>query len=127
MDLLLTFGSDTTSPAGQRRLRRVVRLCEGPRPTGPEIRLRGRRRREDNLKLLYELDQIIDSDTDNIRLHQLPADGFNYVRTFGIAHLVLCRSMMFAARPTGECEFLPHAPFGTGSTHTTRRSHRSRM
>ncbi|MFJ5279836.1 MULTISPECIES: CRISPR-associated endonuclease Cas2 [Streptomyces] len=29
MDLLLTFDSDTTSPAGQRRLRRVVRLCEG--------------------------------------------------------------------------------------------------
>jgi CRISPR-associated protein Cas2 len=87
MDLLLAYDVDTTSPAGRRRLRRVAKLCEGH---GLRVQKSVFEIVADDrslLKLLHDLDQIIDTDTGSIRLYRLPPDGFSHVQTFGIAQI----------------------------------------
>ncbi|MFJ3402187.1 CRISPR-associated endonuclease Cas2 [Streptomyces microflavus] len=87
MDLLLAYDVDTTSPAGRRRLRRVAKTCEGH---GLRVQKSVFEIVADDktvLRLLYDLGQIIDTDTDSIRLYRLPPDGFNHVQTLGIAHV----------------------------------------
>jgi CRISPR-associated protein Cas2 len=87
MNLLLTYDVDTTSPTGQRRLRRVAKLCEGHglRVQKSVFEILGEEKTL--LKLLHDLDQIIDSDTDSIRLYRLPADGLSHVQVLGIAQI----------------------------------------
>ncbi|MFD1828358.1 CRISPR-associated endonuclease Cas2 [Streptomyces desertarenae] len=87
MDLLLTYDVDTTSPAGRRRLRRVAKLCEGHGLRVQKSVFEIIADEKTLLKLLHDLDQIIDTDTDSIRLYRLPADGFNHVQTLGIAQI----------------------------------------
>ncbi|MFJ5266763.1 CRISPR-associated endonuclease Cas2 [Streptomyces sp. NPDC088387] len=87
MDLLLTYDVDTTSPAGRRRLRRVAKLCEGH---GLRVQKSVFEIVTDDKSLLLLLDQlsdIIDPDTDSIRLYRLPHDGFDSVQTLGIAQV----------------------------------------
>ncbi|MFI0233386.1 CRISPR-associated endonuclease Cas2 [Streptomyces sp. NPDC017086] len=87
MDLLLTYDVDTTSPAGQRRLRRVAKLCEGHGLRVQKSVFEIVADEKTLLTLLHDLDQIIDSDTDSIRLYRLPVDGFDHVQTLGIAQV----------------------------------------
>ncbi|KAF4405595.1 CRISPR-associated endonuclease Cas2 [Streptomyces lycii] len=41
----------------------------------------------DLLKLLAEVEYIIDSDLDNVRVYRLPHDGLTQVRTLGVAQI----------------------------------------
>lgn len=87
MDLLLTYDVDTTSPEGRRRLRRVAKLCEGH---GLRVQKSVFEIVTDDktlLQLLARLDDIIDTDTDSIRLYRLPANGFDNVQTLGTAQV----------------------------------------
>lgn len=87
MDLLLAYDVDTTTPAGRRRLRHVARLCEGH---GLRVQKSVFEIAADDtslLRLLHELDGIIDTDTDSIRLYRLPHNGFNTVQTLGTARV----------------------------------------
>ncbi|MFH8886270.1 CRISPR-associated endonuclease Cas2 [Streptomyces californicus] len=87
MDLLLAYDVDTTTPAGRRRLRRVAKTCEGH---GLRVQKSVFEIVADDkavLRLLHDLEQIIDTDTDSIRLYRLPPDGFNHVQTLGTAQV----------------------------------------
>lgn len=87
MHLLLTYDVDTTTPAGRRRLRHVAKICEGH---GLRVQKSVFEIVTDDttlLRLLHELDNTINTDTDSIRLYRLPHNGFNDVQTLGIAQV----------------------------------------
>lgn len=84
-DILVTYDVDTTSPEGRRRLRRVAKLCEGYGLRVQKSVFEIVADDKDQLKLLNEIEHIIDSETDSIRLYRLPHDGFNDVHTLGTA------------------------------------------
>ncbi|MGW0710515.1 CRISPR-associated endonuclease Cas2 [Streptomyces sp. NPDC002643] len=87
MDLLLTYDVDTTSPAGRRRLRRVAKLCEGHGLRVQKSVFEIVADDKSLLRLLAQLSDTIDPDTDSIRLYRLPPGGFDSVQTLGIAQV----------------------------------------
>jgi CRISPR-associated protein Cas2 len=85
MDLVLLYDVDTTSLEGQRRLRRIARLCEG---YGIRVQKSVFEIVADYaglLKLLDRADRIIDPTADSIRVYRLPVQGFDTVMTLGTA------------------------------------------
>ncbi|MCX5078935.1 CRISPR-associated endonuclease Cas2 [Streptomyces sp. NBC_00424] len=85
MELLLTYDVDTTRPEGRRRLRRVAKLCEGH---GVRVQKSVFEILTDDktlLKLMYDLEDMIDAETDSIRIYRLPHAGTEDVHTLGIA------------------------------------------
>ncbi|EXU61841.1 MULTISPECIES: CRISPR-associated endonuclease Cas2 [unclassified Streptomyces] len=87
MDILLTYDVDTTSPEGRRRLRRVAKLCEGHGLRVQKSVFEIVTDYQTLLQLLDRLNDIIDIDTDSIRLYRLPREGFDDVQTLGIAQV----------------------------------------
>jgi len=88
MDLILAYDVDTTSADGQRRLRRIARLCEG---RGIRVQKSVFEIVTDEaglLELLDRADRIIDPKLDSIRVYRLPARGFDAVLTRGTALIV---------------------------------------
>ncbi|GAB2872934.1 CRISPR-associated endonuclease Cas2 [Streptomyces mayteni] len=88
MDLLLTYDVNTTTPAGRRRLRKVAKLCEG---YGLRVQHSVFEIVADDRtlpRLLDDLNQLINQDTDSIRIYALPKDGFNTVRPLGTARII---------------------------------------
>ena len=71
MDLLLAYDVATTTPAGQRRLRRVAKICEGfgvrVQKSVFELVLDA----HEVPLLLHRLSQAIDRSEDNIRMYRL--------------------------------------------------------
>ncbi|WP_438470871.1 CRISPR-associated endonuclease Cas2 [Streptomyces asiaticus] len=87
MDILLTYDVDTTSPEGRRRLRRVAKLCEGHGLRVQKSVFEIVTDDQTLLQLLDRLNDIIDIDTDSIRLYRLPREAFDDVQTLGIAQV----------------------------------------
>nr|BAK19895.1 putative CRISPR-associated Cas2 family protein [Streptomyces rochei] len=87
MDLLLTYDVDTTTPAGRRRLRRVAKLCEGHGLRVQKSVFEIVATETDLLKLTAAAADIIDAETDSIRLYRLPPGGLADVHTLGTAHV----------------------------------------
>lgn len=87
MDLLLTYDVDTTTPEGRRRLRKVAKLCEGYGLRVQKSVFEIVADEMDLLKLIDDIDNIIDADSDSIRIYRLPSGGFENVRTMGVAQL----------------------------------------
>jgi CRISPR-associated protein Cas2 len=85
MDLILAYDVDTTSAEGQRRLRRIARLCEGHGIRVQKSVFEIVTDEADLLKLLDRADRIIDPKLDSIRVYRLPAKGFDAVMTLGTA------------------------------------------
>ncbi|MGW2655645.1 CRISPR-associated endonuclease Cas2 [Streptomyces sp. NPDC001478] len=87
MDLLLTYDVDTTTPEGRRRLRRVAKLCEGHglrvQKSVFEIIVND----IDLLRLTAAVNDIINSDTDSVRVYRLPPAGLADVYTLGTAQV----------------------------------------
>ncbi|WP_198681348.1 CRISPR-associated endonuclease Cas2 [Lentzea terrae] len=85
MELLITYDVDTTSPEGQRRLRRVAKACEG---IGHRVQKSvfevvcdpGQR-----LRLEADLVNIIDPCVDSVRIYQLNRGTFAAARHLGAA------------------------------------------
>jgi CRISPR-associated protein Cas2 len=92
MDLLLAYDVDTTSPEGQRRLRRVARLCEGYGHRVQKSVFEIVTDEASLLKLLDRADRIIDPKLDSIRVYRLPARGFDTVITRGTAQVTAHRT-----------------------------------
>lgn len=88
MELLLTYDVETTTPDGRRRLRRVAKLCEGHGTRVQKSVFEIVATDMDLLRLLNDVDEIIDSDTDSVRVYRLPHDGFADLHTLGRAQLV---------------------------------------
>ncbi|GGR09269.1 CRISPR-associated endonuclease Cas2 [Kitasatospora griseola] len=87
MDLLLTYDVDTTTPEGRRRLRKVAKLCEGHGLRVQKSVFEIAATDVDLLHLLNDIGRTIDENTDSIRIYRLPHNGFNDVRTLGIARV----------------------------------------
>jgi CRISPR-associated protein Cas2 len=88
MDILLTYDVDTTTPEGRRRLRRMAKLCEGHGARVQKSVFEIATDEAGLLTLLAEAEDIINTETDSIRLYRLPRNGFEHVHTLGTALVV---------------------------------------
>jgi CRISPR-associated protein Cas2 len=83
MELLLTYDVDTTSPEGERRLRRVAKICEGygirVQKSVFEIVCNEAQR----VLLEHKLAEVINAAADSIRLYTLPKHTLEDVRHLG--------------------------------------------
>lgn len=84
MDVLIAYDVATDTPTGQRRLRKVAQLCvaHGQRVqksvfecTLTDVQLES---------LLYRLLQVIDDETDSLRVYRLREPHARYVQVYGI-------------------------------------------
>jgi CRISPR-associated protein Cas2 len=85
MELLITYDVDTTDRQGERRLRRVAKICEGfghrvqksvfEVVCNPVERLR----REASLR------EVLDETTDSVRIYQLDKGTFHKAQHLGAA------------------------------------------
>ena len=92
MDLILAYDVDTTTTQGQRRLRRIARLCEGYGHRVQKSVFEIVADEPSLLKLLDRADRIIDPKLDSIRVYRLPAKGFDTVTTLGTAQATAHRT-----------------------------------
>jgi CRISPR-associated protein Cas2 len=83
MDLLVTYDVNTTTPDGERRLRRVARVCEGyglrVQKSVFEVVCTDVQRAH----LEHALLSIIDATTDSIRIYPLSRRALDEVRHLG--------------------------------------------
>jgi CRISPR-associated protein Cas2 len=84
MDLIVTYDVDTTSPDGQRRLRRVAKVCEG---YGQRVQFSVFEivcNESDKLKLVAALRDEIDEERDSIRIYRLPGGALDDIEFLGM-------------------------------------------
>lgn len=85
MELLITYDVDTTTSEGQRRLRRVAKLCEGighrVQKSVFEVVCNAAQR----LRLEARLLEAIDAKTDSVRIYQLDRGTFDHAKHLGSA------------------------------------------
>ncbi|MEV0648297.1 CRISPR-associated endonuclease Cas2 [Phytomonospora sp. NPDC050363] len=84
MDLLVTYDVDTTTRAGQRRLRRVAKICEGYGQRVQYSVFEVVCSDIERLKLTAALTDAISTETDNIRIYKLPQGALDNVEHLGI-------------------------------------------
>jgi CRISPR-associated protein Cas2 len=85
MDLLVTYDVETTTSAGQARLRRVAKICEGYGHRVQQSVFEIVCRESDKLRLVAALHQVIDTTRDSIRIYHLPTGALNDIEHLGIA------------------------------------------
>ena len=85
MELLVTYDVDTTSPEGQRRLRRVAKACEGIGHRVQKSVFEVVCSPVQRLQLEAELSRIIDGGVDSVRIYQLNGGTFAATRHLGAA------------------------------------------
>ncbi len=83
MDLLVTYDVNTTTPEGQRRLRRVAKICEGygirVQKSVFEVVCSPTQR----AKLEHALRNVIEATTDSIRIYPLHHQALDKVIQLG--------------------------------------------
>jgi len=88
MDVLVAYDVNTETKEGQRRLRRVAKVCTGfgqrVQKSLFECRVNPAQLEELESKLL----QIIDPKKDSLRLYLLPGNRERIVRVYGVDHYV---------------------------------------
>lgn len=84
MDLLITYDVNTTTAAGQARLRRVAKICEGYGHRVQKSVFEVVCQETDKLRLVAELNKVIDYTLDSIRIYHLPARALDNVEHIGI-------------------------------------------
>ncbi|CAM5611228.1 CRISPR-associated endonuclease Cas2 [Streptomyces diastaticus] len=85
MELLLTYDVDTTTPEGRRRLRRVAKLCEGHGIRVQKSVFEIITDDQTLLQLTYDIEDLINTETDSVRIYRLPPSGTETVQTLGAA------------------------------------------
>jgi CRISPR-associated protein Cas2 len=85
MELLITYDVETTTPAGQRRLRRVAKACEGIGHRVQKSVFEVVCDAVQRIKLEAELMALIDPNLDSIRIYQLDRGTFAATRHPGAA------------------------------------------
>lgn len=84
MDLIVTYDVDTTSIDGQKRLRKVAKICEG---FGQRVQFSVFEivcNEADKLKLIAALRETIDDERDSIRIYRLPTGALDQVEFLGM-------------------------------------------
>ncbi|MFG2000431.1 CRISPR-associated endonuclease Cas2 [Spirillospora sp. NPDC048911] len=94
MDLLVTYDVETTTKAGQARLRRVAKICEAYGHRVQQSVFEVVCQEADKLRLVAALHQVIDSTLDSIRIYHLPARSLDDVEHLGIARPIDPRGPM---------------------------------
>lgn len=85
MELLVTYDVDTTSSAGQRRLRRVAKICEGIGHRVQKSVFEVVCEPGERLRLEARLREVIDTATDSVRIYQLDRGTFEKAQHLGAA------------------------------------------
>ncbi|WP_197523228.1 CRISPR-associated endonuclease Cas2 [Actinokineospora pegani] len=85
MELLVTYDVDTTTPAGQRRLRKVAKACEGIGHRVQQSVFEVVCDPTQRLRLEATLTDLIDPHLDSIRIYQLTKGTFTTTRHLGAA------------------------------------------
>lgn len=83
MDLLITYDVETVSPAGERRLRKVAKICEAYGHRVQKSVFEVVCREADKVKLVAALQAVIDPVRDSIRIYHLPAHALDDVEHLG--------------------------------------------
>ena len=83
MDLLVTYDVDTTTTAGQTRLRRVAKICEAYGHRVQQSVFEIVCPDKDKPRLVAALDAVIDRTRDSVRLYRLPARALDDVEHLG--------------------------------------------
>lgn len=85
MELLVTYDVDTTTPQGQRRLRRIAKACEGIGHRVQKSVFEVICNPAQRLTLEAKLLAIIDDNTDSVRIYQLDRGTFDRAHHLGAA------------------------------------------
>jgi len=83
MDLVITYDVNTTTPAGQRRLRDVARICEGYGYRVQQSVFEVVCRDTDKVRLMAALAATIDPAHDSVRIYRLPSAALDNVEHLG--------------------------------------------
>ncbi|WP_258904084.1 CRISPR-associated endonuclease Cas2 [Actinokineospora sp. UTMC 2448] len=86
MELLVTYDIDTTTPQGERRLRRVANTCEGYGHRVQKSVFEVVCTPAQRLTLQATLNDLIDHATDSIRIYHLDRGTFASTVHLGNAH-----------------------------------------
>ncbi|MFI6760328.1 CRISPR-associated endonuclease Cas2 [Micromonospora sp. NPDC050417] len=83
MDLLVTYDVETVTPQGQRRLRAVAKICEAYGHRVQKSVFEVVCRDADKVRLVAELQAVIDPVRDSVRIYRLPASALDDVEHLG--------------------------------------------
>jgi CRISPR-associated protein Cas2 len=83
MEYLLTYDVDTRTPAGERRLRHVAKICEGYGIRVQKSVFEVICTRAQLPRLRQQLLDIIDRGTDDVRLYRVPDGTLNAAERLG--------------------------------------------
>ncbi|MFJ6198267.1 CRISPR-associated endonuclease Cas2 [Micromonospora sp. NPDC092111] len=87
MEYLVTYDVDTTTPEGQRRLRRVAKICEGYGIRVQKSVFEVACTAAQLPTFRQKLSDTISHTTDDIRLYRLTAGTLQQVERLGVAQL----------------------------------------
>ena len=88
MDLLVTYDVETVTPQGQRRLRKVAKICEAYGHRVQKSVFEVVCRETDKVRLVAALQEVIDPTQDSIRIYRLPAHALDNVEHLGKPRLI---------------------------------------
>jgi CRISPR-associated protein Cas2 len=83
VDLLITYDVETVTPAGERRLRRVAKICEAYGHRVQKSVFEVVCNEADKVRLVAALQAVIDPVRDSIRIYRLPAQALDDVEHLG--------------------------------------------
>jgi len=83
VDLLITYDVETATRAGERRLRKVAKICEAYGHRVQKSVFEVVCRETDKVRLVAALQEVIDPVRDSIRIYRLPAQALDEVEHLG--------------------------------------------
>jgi len=81
--LLITYDVETATRAGERRLRKVAKICEAYGHRVQKSVFEVVCRETDKVRLVAALQEVIDPVRDSIRIYRLPAQALDEVEHLG--------------------------------------------
>ncbi len=84
MDVLVTYDVETTTRAGERRLREVAKLCEAHGVRVQYSVFECRLSETALLRFAHELSLVIDPGTDSVHLYRFPGDLLSSRTSLGL-------------------------------------------
>ncbi|TDC37656.1 CRISPR-associated endonuclease Cas2 [Micromonospora sp. 15K316] len=88
MDLLVTYDVETATPQGQRRLRKVGKVCEAYGHRVQKSVFEVVCREADKVRFIAALQGAIDPLQDSIRIYRLPAHALDDIEHLGKPRLI---------------------------------------
>jgi CRISPR-associated protein Cas2 len=83
MEILVVYDISTMSPAGERRLREVAKVCEGYGQRVQKSVFECQLQKHEIRRLIHDIDKIIDPSTDRVAVYRLREPYRRYVVVLG--------------------------------------------